>query len=163
MKKSKIITILIIVLVIVVAVVFFYIGNKKTVLAPIENNPITKQTDQTEGAKTEIIGNKNDLLSFSINPGSVVSTGEQKVSGIVQGGYFFEGNILLRVLDSDKKVLSETNGKAITDWMNAGPVSFEGTIDFTFTPGDYYIEIHNDNASGLPENNKSILIPIVIK
>ena len=53
---------------------------------------------------------------------------------------------------------------ATSEWMTAGPISFEGNIDFTGLPkGQAYFEIHNDNASGLPENDKSILIPIIIE
>lgn len=53
---------------------------------------------------------------------------------------------------------------AKTDWMTVEPVEFEGNIDFTgLTKGPAYFEIHNDNPSGLPENDKSIQIPIIIK
>jgi len=154
MRKSRIITIIILIVVLLVVRLFVYFRHYKM---PI--NQIT--TNEIKELNPEVLGNKDDLISFSIIPGSKVSSGEQKVTGIVKGGYFFEGNIILRLLDSDKKVLTETHGTAITDWMVAGPVSFEGTMDFTFLPGNYYIEIHNDNPSGLLENDKSILIPIV--
>jgi hypothetical protein len=83
--------------------------------------------------------------------------------GIIKGAYFFEGNILINILDSNKKVLKKSNAVAKTDWMTSGPVDFEGNIDFSVGyKGSGYLEIHNDNASGLPENDKSILIPIII-
>ncbi len=86
------------------------------------------------------------------------------VSGIVKNAYFFEGNILLNVLDQNKNVLKTGHGSAITDWMTSGPVSFQGIIDTLGLPtGAAYIEIRNDNPSGMPENNKSILIPVVIQ
>ena len=48
--------------------------------------------------------------------------------------------------------------------ITAEPVSFEGKIDFTgLTKGPAFLEIHNDNPSDLRENDKSILIPIVIE
>jgi hypothetical protein len=47
--------------------------------------------------------------------------------------------------------------------MTSDPVMFDGTLDLSnLSAGLYYLEIHNDNASGLPENDKSILIPIII-
>ena len=62
------------------------------------------------------------------------------------------------------KLLKAGYATAITDWMNAGPVSFEGNIDLTgISSGSGYIEIHNDNPSGLSSNDKNILIPVVIK
>ena len=72
--------------------------------------------------------------------------------------------ILINILDVDKNLLQASNAVAKTDWMTAEPVEFEGNIDFTLLPeGPAYFEIHNDNASGLPENDKSILIPIIIE
>ena len=110
----------------------------------------------------DILGNKDDLVSFSILPNTKVF-GIQSYRGSVKGGYFFEGNILINILDANKKVLKKGNATAKTDWMTREPIEFEGSIDFTgLTKGPAYIEIHNDNASGLPANDKSILIPIII-
>ncbi|MFA6251380.1 MAG: Gmad2 immunoglobulin-like domain-containing protein [Candidatus Paceibacterota bacterium] len=111
----------------------------------------------------KILGNASDLVSFSISPGQEVS-GILTATGSVRGAYFFEANIQVNILDSDKKVLRAGYGNAKTDWMTSEPVGFETILDFTKLPkGPAYIEIHNDNASGLPENDKNILIPIIIK
>jgi hypothetical protein len=110
-----------------------------------------------------VLGNKDDLVFFTILPNTKVH-GILSYRGQVKGGYFFEANILINILDMNKKVLKNTNAVAKSDWMTAGPVDFEGYVDFTNLPkGPAYFEIHNDNASGLPENDKSILIPIVIE
>ena len=110
----------------------------------------------------KISGNKEDLISFSVAPGDEVS-GVLNFSGTVQNGYFFEGNIGINILDQNKKLLKAGNAMATTDWMTSEPVSFGGTIDLTgLPPGPGYLQIANDNASGLPENDKFIYIPIVI-
>ncbi len=110
-----------------------------------------------------VLGNKDDLVFFSIVPNTKVN-GILSYRGQVKGGYFFEGNILINILDINKKILKSSNAVAKDDWMTAGPVNFEGNINFTnLKKGPAYFEIHNDNASGLPENDKSILIPIVIE
>ncbi len=133
------------------------------VFRPISDlrNDIIKQNDPYPMGLVE--GNRNDLIYFSIAPGAGV-TGKIFTEGSVKNSYFFEGNILINILDANKKVLKKSNFMAKTDWMTVGPVEFEGYIDFTgFSKGLAYIEIHNDNASGLPENDKSILIPIIIE
>jgi len=113
--------------------------------------------------KTQLIGDKDNLIAFSIWPQSKVK-GLVSYRGVIQGGYFFEGNILIGVANLNKKIILQSNGVAKTDWMTSGPVSFEGNLDFSKAPkGPAYLEIHNDNASGLPENDKSILIPIIIE
>jgi hypothetical protein len=111
----------------------------------------------------QISGNRSDLISFSVPAGGKVS-GVVSFRGVVKGGYFFEANILVNILDQNKNLIKQSNAIAMTDWMTTEPVTFEGSIDFGGLPkGRAYIEIHNDNASGLPENNKNILIPIVIE
>ena len=124
----------------------------------------TQNKDKVESTATYgVLGNKDDLVFLTILPNTKVH-GILSYRGVVKGGYFFEGNILINILDSNKKVLKRSNAVAKSDWMTAGPVNFEGNIDFTgLAKGPAYFEIHNDNASGLPENDKSILIPIVIE
>jgi hypothetical protein len=142
-----------------------FLLNKKPAVKPSEVvNPIS-EVEKSIPVKNEnvgVLGNAVDLVSFSIMPGSSVS-GTMEAEGAVQGGYFFEGNLILRILSANKTILRTSYGTATTDWMTEGPVSFHATLNFTgLPPGPAYIQIHNDNASGLPENDKFILVPIVI-
>lgn len=139
----------------IVILLLIYIGI-------IFHNRINELEKVGQEINMEILGNKNDLVSFSIEPGQEVS-GVLAATGAVSGGYFFEANIQVNILDLNKKVLRTGNGNAKTEWMTSGPVGFDTILDFTkLRKGKAYIEIHNDNASGLPENDKSILVPIII-
>lgn len=110
-----------------------------------------------------MLGDTTDLVSFSVLPNTKVS-GLVSYKGSIKNAYFFEANILINVLDANKNALKKSNATATTEWMTVEPVEFEGNIDFTgLTKGEAYIEIHNDNASGLPENDKSVLVPIIIE
>lgn len=112
----------------------------------------------------QILGKAEDLVNFTILPGTKVPKGILSYRGSIKGAWFFEGNILINILDINKVPLLQSNAVAKTDWMTVEPVEFEGNIDFTGLPaGPAYFEIHNDNASGLPENDKFIQIPIVIQ
>lgn len=146
MKKLK--TVLTILVIILIAILFwwFFTADKKDAYFN----------------ETKIIGNADSLVSFSISPGQEVS-GEIVATGTLSGGYFFEANVLVNILDKNKKLLRAGNGTAKTDWMTSGPVGFDTVLDFSgLKKGQAFIEIHNDNASGLPENDQSILIPIII-
>jgi len=133
--------------------------NKELYLPILGQN----QEQKIDTVVFQISGNKDDLVSFSILPNSKVH-GVVSYRGVVKGGYFFEGNILINILDINKNSLKKSHADATTDWMTAGPVNFEGNIDFSLLQkGPAYLEIHNDNASGLPENDKSIFIPIIIE
>ncbi len=143
-------------LVIVIAGVTLAIFLTREKISP----PLTP--DGPEIFPSRVLGNKEDIVSFSIAPGQKVG-GILPFQGVLQGGYFFEANILVNILNGDRNLLKAGNAEATADWMTAGPVSFAGSLDFReLPPGPAYIEIHNDNASGLPENDKSILIPVTI-
>lgn len=163
--KTKAILLIVLIILIVFTFTFAFLKSRysKAELIQNKNIEIIDKTMPEVSDKGSILGNKDDLISFSIIPGAKVN-GLVSYRGSIKGGYFFEGNILINVLDSGKKVLIKSNAVASTDWMTEKPVEFEGYLDLSNTPnGKAYIEIHNDNASGLPENDKSILIPIIIE
>lgn len=144
---------LVIALISVVAIAFFLFQKKP---APVTEPPV-------QNVEPTILGNKDDLVSFSVAAGSKVS-GIMEATGTVKNNYFFEANIVVNILDAGQKLLRQGHGEATTDWMTTGPVSFKTTLDFTgLTKGPAYIEIHNDNPSDLREYDKHILIPVVIE
>ncbi len=162
---SKLNTVLLLVLIVLMVIAIrIMLRNEKMYFPEFnKNSPVVDTTMPSIQNKDKILGNKDDLVSFSIWPSTKVH-GILSYRGTIKGGYFFEANILINILDANKKVLKQSNAVAKTEWATAGPVDFEGNIDFTGLPkGPAYFEIHNDNASGLPEHDKSILIPIVIE
>lgn len=160
---SKLNTVLLLVLIVLMVWAIVVMKRDKEIYLPFLEEKTEEPQPKPEMDRTQLLGNKDDLVSFSIWPGTKVH-GILSYRGVIKGAYFFEANILINVLDKDKKVILNSNAMAKDDWMTAGPVSFEGNIDFSKLPkGPAYVEIHNDNASGLPENDKSVLIPIVIE
>lgn len=154
-KKSNTNTILLSLIVVLLLGSVFVV--KKEAKAPTKNN------NKQENIIPQVLGNKNDLNYFSVKPGDKVY-GNLNFSGSVSGGYFFEGNIIINILDLNKNKILQSYAMATTDWMTTEPVAFSGNIDLSNLPkGPAYIEIHNDNASGLSKNDKSILIPVIIK
>jgi len=153
--NSKINTIL---LIVVILLVGYFVFFKNKAEAPVEN-----PTGNTQPALETTGKAKNtDLIDFSIKPGQEVS-GKVDVTGKIEGAYFFEANIRVNILGANKNVLKEGHGEATSEWMTVDPVSFKASLDFTGLPkGLGFIEIHNDNASDLPENDKSVLVPIII-
>ena len=157
---------LLILIILMIVAIKIMLRNEKEYFGVFQKEAPVINTTQEEipiKIKNEILGNKDDLISFSIWPNTKVH-GVVSYRGVIKGGYFFEGNILINILDLNKKVLKNSNAMAKTDWMTTGPVSFEGNIDFTGLPkGKAYFEIKNDNPSDIREYDKSILIPIFIE
>ena len=90
MNKQKIVTIYIVVLILVVVGGLFIYGNKNnksTTIVPVIDTKLPPLEN-----KDKILGNKDDLISFTILPGTKVH-GILSYRGIIKGGYFFEGNI----------------------------------------------------------------------
>lgn len=163
--SQKIIVGLLVLVVVVLGCWYFMMNgdNKNEGQIPLETSSKLPALENRDQILTTGQASKDDLIGFSIWPGSKVH-GVVSYRGTIQGGYFFEANIRINILDTNKNVLKSSNAVAIGDWMTTDPVDFEGNIDFTGLPqGPAYFEIHNDNASDLPKNDKSILIPIVIE
>ncbi len=144
---------LLILIVLMIFALRIMLKDKGTYLPVLEQNVPDRVTE----------GKTVDLVSFSVLPNTEVS-GILSYRGSFKGVWFFEANIQINILDANKNVIKASNAVAKTDWMTVEPVEFEGNIDFTNLPkGPAYFEIHNDNASGLPENDKFIQIPILIQ
>ncbi len=154
---SKFNTVLLLVLIfLMIGAIHIMIQTKELYLHPVDTFNASKTIPV-------VLGNKDDLVSFSIMPGQKV-TGIVKFAGSVKNSYFFEGNILVDVVDASANTVVKGNAKATTEWMTSGPVSFSGSLDFSgLQQGYYHIVIHNDNPSGLSKNYKSILVPVVIQ
>jgi len=164
---SKLNSVLLLVLIILVAgAIYIMLQNKETYLNVFQKQAQVTNVDKTQEpmqTKEGILGNKDDLISFSILPYTKVH-GILSYRGVIKNNYFFEGNVLINVTDINKKIILKSNAVATTEWTTSGPVSFEGNVDLSKLPkGSAYFQIENDNASGLPENDKFILIPITIE
>ena len=110
---SKLNTVLLFVLIILMVIALsIMLKDKGKYLAPFVQE------------QEQISGNKDDLVSFSILPGSKLH-GIVSYRGVIKGAYFFEANILINVLDVNKNVLKKSHAMATIDWMTAGPVDFE--------------------------------------
>jgi hypothetical protein len=153
MNKKNIIVAIISALMVLIAIgggIYLY-NNKNIILGEKENLK-----------KTEILGNKEDLVLFSVKAGDSIG-GILNLTGTVKNAYFFEGNIIVDLLDSNQNIIKSGHGTATTEWMTTDPVFFTSGIDTTGLNGQGYILIQNDDPSdgesGRPA--KKILIPVI--
>jgi hypothetical protein len=152
---SKLNTVLLVILIILMVVaICLMLQTRALYLHPL---------DKVDQVSYQIYGDKGDLVSFSLLPGQKVS-GVVKLTGTLKGGYFFEGaGIPMDVVTLDQILLKTGTATPTSEWTKDS-VSFGGTIDFTSLPkGIVDIRIKNDNPSGLTQNNKFILIPVIVQ
>lgn len=144
----------------VVVVILAIVGIIGALVWYLSHEPMPAPTPQIHAAGK---ASTTDLVSFSIHPGETVS-GVMSATGSIKGAYFFEGNILVNIVDANEVILRAGHGTATTDWMTNEPVSFSTDLDFTgLLPGAAFIAIQNDNPSDMRENDKILYIPIVIR
>lgn len=86
------------------------------------------------------------------------------IKGSAPGGWFFEAVFPVMVRDRDGNVIGRTQGKAQGDWTQPGPIPFTAQVflDAGYT-GPATVILMRDNPSGLPQNDDSVEIPVVVQ
>ncbi len=113
---------------------------------------------------TEEIGNameKSDLIRLeSPRPNQTISS-PLEIKGEARGNWYFEASFPAKLFDATGKQLAVIPIQAQGEWMTTDFVPFKATMSFpasTTETGTLVLE--KDNASGLPENDDSLIIPI---
>jgi hypothetical protein len=84
--------------------------------------------------------------------------------GEAPGNWFFEASFPIQVRDKDGNVIGRTHANALGEWMTTSQVAFSATVNIEggYT-GPATLILMRDNPSGLPENDDSTEIPILIQ
>lgn len=83
------------------------------------------------------------------------------VRGSAPGGWFFEADFPVRLLDAEGEVVADTFARAEGEWMTESLVPFRATLAFdppATEAGTLVLE--RANPSGLPENAAEVRIPV---
>ncbi len=89
------------------------------------------------------------------------------IKGEAVGNWYFEGDFPVTVVTDEGEVLAQWSVTAQDEWITENFVPFKGSVTFDNpangegVPGK--IIFHKDNPSGLPENDDSIEVPVIIK
>lgn len=172
-------------LILIIGVIFLVKQNQETTTPPepaditsfqecidagypaMESYP--RQCRVPDGATfTENIGNlleKADLIQLDAPRPNAVVTSPLEVSGQARGSWFFEATFPVVLTDWDGLIIAEGFATADGDWMTSEFVPFTATLEFQ-TP-EYgergSLILQKSNASGLPENDDALEIPILFR
>lgn len=84
-----------------------------------------------------------------------------RISGKARGTWYFEADFPIELVDENNKSLGIGHGQAQGEWMTEEFVPFEGKILFDKpATANGKLIIRNANPSGLPENQKELVVPI---
>lgn len=89
------------------------------------------------------------------------------LKGEARGNWFFEASFPIIVTDWDGLIIGEGYATADGEWMTTEFVPFTATVNFTVAENVYSkrgtLILKKDNASGLPEHDDALEIPIMFE
>jgi hypothetical protein len=145
---------------VVVALVAIFVAglwyaSREPVEAPV--------VEQEKPVKETYMNAEPDFITVATpQPGAHVAS-TFTVSGQARGHWYFEASFPLEVLDANGTQLLIQPVQADGEWMTTEFVPFSTTITVPQYSGKATLVLHRDNASGLPEHDRSVSIPIVIQ
>ncbi|MEY4747174.1 MAG: hypothetical protein RLZZ416_223 [Candidatus Parcubacteria bacterium] len=85
------------------------------------------------------------------------------VTGEARGAWYFEASFPVQVRDANNNKVGQGIAQAQGDWMTESFVPFEAAVTVSGYRGPATLVLMKDNPSGLPENDDSVEIPVVIQ
>jgi hypothetical protein len=165
--SSKVAVTLIVVLAVVIVVLAWFLWTtpasaptistlSPTSTAPAANAPMIP-------ASTSSAPLDKSVVVTSPTPNETVAQ-SFTVAGTAPGAWFSEATFPIQVRDNDDNLVGNVGASAQGDWETAGPVTFTAAmnIDPSFH-GPANLILLKDNPSGLPQNDDSVTIPIVVQ
>lgn len=140
-KEFWIIIILAIIIVALVGVLVWFPAKKQATPATVRNQDIT----------------------VSVKSGQTISS-PLKITGTVydNGWAGFEGQVgNVKLVDSNGTEIVAEPLIATTEWTKL-PTNFEANLQFDAAPGSAQLIFHNENPSGIPEKDKTFILPVKI-
>ncbi len=116
---------------------------------------------------TQNIGNElalsDSILISSPRPNQEIES-PFVIQGKAKGSWFFEGQMSAVVYDSENKKIGEAILTADGEWMTEGFVPFSGILEFSQKSESVgKLIIKNANPSGLAENSRELIVPVLIR
>lgn len=147
------------VLIIVAAIILFVLPGQTK--APTTGAEATSTPDAAATATPA--GGLSDQIEVSAPmPGATVAS-PLAVAGKARGSWYFEASFPAELKDASGATIAQGPAQAQGDWMTQEFVPFAVTLSFPAQPAGSRgtLVLHNDNPSGLPQNDKSVEIPVV--
>ncbi|MCR4325798.1 MAG: Gmad2 immunoglobulin-like domain-containing protein [Patescibacteria group bacterium] len=131
--------------------------------APVQA-PVTSQDTAATTTGGSAVQPLHELVVVS-SPRQGATVGHSfLVVGEAPGSWYFEASFPIKVTDESGNTIGTAVAQAQSDWMTTELVPFSAAIttDESYT-GPATIALLRDNPSGLPENDDSLEIDIVIQ
>lgn len=114
---------------------------------------------------TTTVDIKKDLIVIdNVSKDAVIGT-PFVIKGKARGYWFFEASFPIELRDTKGNVLQTIVAQAQDEWMTTEFVPFTAQLIFTkpTSPMPAVLVFKKDNPSGLPENDDSLQIPVILQ
>ena len=93
-------------------------------------------------------------------PGTVIQS-PLAVEGTAKGPWYFEASFPVYLLNAAGDTIARTPAQAEGEWMTTNMVPFKATLEFTApADGSGTLILSKSNASGLPEHDDELRVPV---
>lgn len=125
-------------------------------LAQFKNNTVENLGNSLE---------KSDLIRLDTPKPNTAIESPLVLKGVARGNWFFEASFPVVLTDWDGLIIAEGFATAQGEWMTTEFVPFTATLKFTKPAykNNGSLILKKDNASGLPEHDDALEIPILFK
>lgn len=132
------------------------VGKTSTIQTPTPTETITSTPTATP---TEPVSEKPVVSTPSAN---LKVKSPLLVAGTVPAGWMFEGVFPIQLVDLNKKLIAQGQGKETTpgSWQTGIAVPFEATLTFTTSTKSGILILKNDNPSGDPTKQQTFEVPV---
>lgn len=120
----------------------------------------TSSTNNTPSATSTSSGNEKLITVTNVSANQNI-TSPLVVTGEARGNWYFEASFPVELRDGNGTLIAQKPAQAIGEWMTTSFVPFSVTLSFAKpSTATGTLILRNDNPSGLPENDRSISIPV---
>lgn len=158
---------IVLIAVIVISAIVWLLGIDTTPLSPnpTENPQPSKVATTTPEEVAQLTyrnASDNLIRVVSPQPGDAVP-GTFTLTGEARGNWYFEASFPIEIVDANGARILQMPIQAQGEWMTTEFVPFSTEVVVPNYRGPATLILHKDNASGLPEHDASVSMPIVIR
>jgi hypothetical protein len=170
MKKTttKILVAILVIGIIIVLIAPVTSFDNQTVITPNPNNPPRNDiADPNLNATTTTNpADHSDLIVVTSPTQNSTVSSPLTVTGRARGSWYFEASFPIELVnESTGLVIARGIAQAEGEWMTTNFVPFKATLTFPrpATTTKAQLILRNDNPSGDPERDKSVIIPVTVR
>lgn len=132
---------------------------------PASSEPVSSSSQTQAPAAGDVSYMHADASMISLTSpkvGAIVPS-QFALMGQARGNWYFEASFPVEVRAVGGSVIATALAQAEDDWMTTELVPFTAVVNTGAYKGPAIIILKKDNPSGLPENDASVSIPVVIQ